>query len=268
MSTLTKKYGLLKEYLKNLGKVIVAYSGGVDSALLLKVAYDLLGKNVLAVTADSASVPRREMKEARSIAKSIGSRHIELQTEEVENSNYNSNPVNRCYYCKFELYTKIIELAKKEEFQYIVNGTNMDDLGDFRPGLQAADEFKVVSPLKETGFTKQDVRDLAQQLGLKIWDKPATPCLASRVPYGSEVTAEKLKMIESAENYLKDLNIRELRVRHFGPTARVEVLKKDIPLIHSKMPQIEKVFNSIGFSEIEVIEFKSGALNKLILNNA
>jgi len=175
------------------------------------------------------------VQEAKSVAEQIGARHLIVQTEEMDDENYAQNPVNRCYFCKFELYAKLIEIARQENIPYIANGTNMDDLGDYRPGLQAAAEFKVVSPLKEAGLTKQDIRDLAKQFGLQIWDKPATPCLSSRIPYGSAVTPEKLAMIEAAENFLKEFAIKELRVRHFGETARIEVHEKHFQLLKNKL---------------------------------
>ncbi len=267
MNELERKLVLLKDYLNKRKQLIIAYSGGIDSALLLKVAFDELGENVLGVTADSPSVPRREIEEAISIAKDIGARHEIVETEEINNEEYSLNPINRCYFCKSELYTKLLKIAKRENILCIANGTNLDDLGDFRPGLKAADEWQVISPLKDCGITKQDVRSIAKLLKLRIWEKPATPCLASRIPYGSLVTEEKLNRVEQAEDYLKDLNIRELRVRHFNEKARIEINKDDYPLIDSKMKDIQKEFNALGFEEIEVTEFKSGALNEAIKEN-
>lgn len=261
MNELDKKYAKLKESLQHLNKLIVAFSGGVDSALLLKVAYDTIGDKILAITADSPSIPRRELAEAKTIAKDIGASHLVVQTKEMEEDNYIKNSTSRCYYCKFVLYTEILEIANRKKIPFVANGTNIDDLGDYRPGLRAADEFKVVSPLKEAGFTKKDVRDLAKRLGMKIWDKPAAPCLASRIPYGSSVTTDKLAMIETAEKYLKNLNVKVLRVRHFDKRARIEVQTKDFNIINSKMDKIRKEFNAIGFDDIEVSKFASGALN-------
>ena len=179
----------------------------------------------------------------------------------MQNQSYVQNPVNRCYFCKTELYSKLAEVARREKFQFIANGTNFDDLGDYRPGLQAAEEFQVLSPLKEARLTKAEVRLLAKKINLEIWDKPASPCLSSRIPYNSSVTAEKLAMIEAAENFLKSLYIKDLRVRHFGPKARIEVAKKELVFIEENFHEISEKFKSFGFEEIELAEFKSGSLN-------
>lgn len=263
MESLSTKYQYLKSLLHNYDSLIVAYSGGVDSALVLKVAHEVLGSKVLAVTADSPSVPRREIAEARRIAHSIGARHLVIQTEEIQNVNYVANPANRCYFCKSELYSRLAEITRREKIHYIANGTNVDDLGDYRPGLQAAAEYRVVSPLKEAGFTKADVRELARRLNLEIWDKPASPCLASRIPYGQPVTPEKLAVIETAEEFLRKLGLRELRVRHFGKKARIETHKNDFKIIEKYYNEIIQKFKSIGFEEIELAEFRSGYLNEL-----
>ncbi len=261
MANLKQKHGALKKIIESCGSVIVAYSGGVDSALVLKVAHEVLGSKALGVTADSPSVPRREIAEAIRIAQTIGARHEIICTEEFQNSNYTANPANRCYFCKSELYSKLSQIARREGIRFVANGTNHDDLSDYRPGLQAALEYQVISPLQEAGFTKADVRQLAQQLGLEIWDKPASPCLSSRVPYGSEVTPEKLAMIETAENFLRGLNIRELRVRHFGGKARIETNPRDFHIVQQNFRVIGEKFTQLGFEEIELAEFRSGALN-------
>jgi len=242
----------------------VAYSGGVDSAVLLKVSYDILAENTLAVTSDSPSVPRSELEEAKKIAHEIGVRHLIIQTDEVTDANYFQNPADRCYFCKQELYSKLKQISEREKIPYIANGINMDDLGDYRPGLQAAAELKVVSPLREANFTKQDVRNLAKMLGLKIWDKPASPCLSSRIPYGRRVTVEKLSVIEKAEEFIKSLNIREVRVRHFDEMAKIETTQDDFYIIKNHFYEIEEQFKSFGFEKIEWAEFKSGSLNRLI----
>jgi len=263
---LEPKYFALKNTIDSCGSLIVAYSGGVDSALVLKVAHDILGPKALAVTADSPSVPRREIEEAKRIALSIGARHDIIQTEELQNPNYTTNPANRCYFCKTELYSKLSEIAKREGIRFVANGTNLDDLGDYRPGLQAALEYQVISPLKEAGFTKADVRQLTQQLHLEIWDKPASPCLSSRIPYGSQVTPEKLAMIEAAEEYLRGFSIRELRVRHFGDKARIETSPRDSHIVRQNLGLIYERFKQLGFEEIEFAEFRSGALNASLIS--
>ena len=258
---LMQKYEALKNSLKKLDSAIVAFSGGVDSVLVLKAAYDVLGRKSIAVTADSPSLPRRELEEARKIAEEIGAKHIIISTEEVENENYLKNPANRCYYCKTELYTKLKVLSKKLGIRNILNGTNLDDLGDYRPGLKAADEHRIISPLKDANLSKNDVRKLANHLNLKSWDKPSSPCLSSRVPYGQEITLKKLKMIEKAENFLKDLGIKELRVRHFGNKARIEIKEEDKNMLNVNLKSINKKFNEMGFNEIIISNFKSGNLN-------
>jgi len=258
---LMQKYEALKNSLKKLDSAIVAFSGGVDSVLVLKAAYDVLGRKSIAVTADSPSLPRRELEEARKIAEEIGAKHIIISTEEVENENYLKNPANRCYYCKTELYTKLKILSKKLGIRNILNGTNLDDLGDYRPGLKAADEHRIISPLKDANLSKNDVRELANHLNLKSWDKPSSPCLSSRVPYGQEITLKKLKMIEKAENFLKDLGIKELRVRHFGNKARIEIKEEDKNMLNVNLKSINKKFNEMGFNEIIISNFKSGNLN-------
>ncbi|MBI2650509.1 ATP-dependent sacrificial sulfur transferase LarE [Candidatus Woesearchaeota archaeon] len=261
---LVQKYGELKKAIKKLDNAIVAFSGGIDSALVLKIACDVLGDKVVAVTADSPSLPRRELEETKKIAQQIGAKHLIINTEETKNESYLKNPSNRCYHCKSELYAKLKIVAAQLGIKNIINGTNFDDIGDYRPGLKAADENYVVSPLKDAKFTKKEIRDLAKNLGLKVWDKPSSPCLSSRVPYGQEITLKKLSMIEKAENFLKDFGIRELRVRHFGNMARVEVNEYDKSVIDNNFYSIQKKFSEIGFNEITISNFKSGNLNVMI----
>lgn len=263
---LIKKFEDLKNEIKKLGSAIIAFSGGVDSVLVLKAAHDILGENAIAVTADSPSLPRRELEETKKIAEEIGARHLVVNTTETENENYLKNPNNRCYYCKTELYAKLKEVSSQLGIKNVLNGTNLDDLGDYRPGLKAADEYKIISPLKDAGLTKNEIRKLAKHLNLRIWDKPSSPCLSSRVPYGQEITLKKLKMIEEAENFLKDFGIMELRVRHFGSTARIEANENDKWIINNNLSSINKKFSEIGFNETIVSSFKSGNLNIPIKN--
>lgn len=263
---LIEKYEKLKDGIKKLDGAIVAFSGGVDSALVLKSAYEILGDKAIAATADSPSLPRRELEHAKKIAKQIGASHVIINTEETENAEYLKNPGNRCYYCKSELYAKLKKFSRETGIKGILNGTNYDDLADFRPGLKAADESSVISPLKDAKITKNEVREIARHLGLEIWDKPASPCLSSRVPYGHKITLKKLSMVEEAENFLKDFGIRELRVRHFGITAKIEVNEKDNPVISGNLASIEKKFKEIGFNELVIANFKSGNLNLTVKN--
>lgn len=261
---LKQKYEKLKEEVKKLDSAIVAFSGGIDSTLILKVAYDILRNTVIAVTADSPSLPRMELEETKRIAKQIGAKHLIIKTEETQNKNYLKNPNNRCYYCKSELYAKLKAVSEQLGIKNILNGTNFDDLGDYRPGLKAADENNVISPLKDAKLTKKDVRELAKHFGLEIWDKPSSPCLSSRIPYGHEITLKKLSIIEKAENFLKDFGVRELRVRHFGSLARIEVNEENKQIINHNFNLIKKKFNEIGFNEIIIANFKSGNLNFII----
>jgi uncharacterized protein len=268
MEELEYKYQNLKTIIGKLGTLIVAFSGGIDSGLLLKVANDLLEDRVLAVTADSPSIPRRELEQAKRFAKKIGARHLIIQTDETKNRNYLINPFNRCYFCKSELYSKLLDVAMSKKIQFIANGTNLNDLQDYRPGLQAAEEYHIVSPLKDSRLNKRDIRALAKTLNLEIWDKPASPCLSSRVPYGQKITLRKLDMIEKAENYLKDLGIKELRVRHFGSKAGIEVNKGSLETIQKHFPSIDNKFTEIGFEEIEIRELRSGSLNVFLSLNS
>lgn len=263
-----KKLEKLKSELSQYDDLIIAYSGGLDSALLLKVAHMVMGERVLAVISDSPSIPRSELEGAVRFAGETGARLRVINTLEVEKEDYAKNPVNRCYFCKTELYKFVEQVAKEEGIRYIANGTNVDDLGDYRPGLKAADEHQVVSPLKDAGLTKDDIRAVARQLGLEIWDKPASPCLASRIPYGSSVTPEKLAQVEKAEEFVKAFGVRELRVRHFGEKAVLEVNPEYLDIVESSLPEIMSGFKELGFKEFEIIEFKSGSLNNLINTDA
>lgn len=255
------KYNALRAQVSAYERVLVAYSGGIDSTLVLKVACDVLGDRALGITADSPSIPRHELREAQRIAQNIGANHRIIHTREFDNKNYTSNPINRCYYCKTALYDDLVKIAKTEGFSHIANGTNLDDIGDFRPGLEAATESSVVSPLRDASLTKDDTRAIARMLRLEIWDKPASPCLSSRIPYGESVTKEKLAMIEAAEDFLRGLSIRELRVRHFGPKARIETNRADFPVLRAAHETIRRRLSEIGFRQVEFSEFKSGSLN-------
>ncbi len=215
-STLDEKFAHMQAILRDLESVAVAFSAGVDSTLVLKVALDVLGpENVIAITGRSDSLARDEFDQAVALASSVGAEHVVLDTDEFQNPNYTSNPTNRCYFCKTTLYDHMTRLLRERGLKHIVNGINVDDLGDYRPGIQAAREHAVRCPAAEAGLTKSDVRELSRQLGLPTFDKPASPCLSSRVPYGQAVTPEKLRMIEAAEKFLHSLGIRECRVRHY-----------------------------------------------------
>src|SRR5262245_46232078 len=221
------KADALRDRLASLGSVVVAYSGGVDSAYLAYVAHRTLGQRALAVTADSPSYPDRHRSIALQIARDFGLNHQIIHTHELERPEYRANPANRCYYCKHELYTHLSRIAADRD-AIVVDGNNADDRGDYRPGRQAAREFGVRSPLDEVDLTKDEIRALSRQAGLPTWDEPASACLSSRIPYHAEVTDEKLRTIERAENALRALGFRVFRVRHHDAVARVEIVREEL----------------------------------------
>lgn len=267
---LAAKLTRMRDRLAELGTVAVAFSAGVDSTFVLKVAVDALGReNVLAVTARSPSVPRRDLAEAERLATLVNAEHLFIDTNEFANADYTANPTNRCYFCKSTLYTHMDGLLAERGIAHVINGTNADDLGDWRPGLLAAGEHTVVAPAADCGMTKADIRKLSSMLGLPTHDKPASPCLSSRVPYGQEVTPQKLRMIEIAENFLREhYGFRDCRVRHYGDFARIEVPPDDVPTLQAKeaTEELAARFRAFGFPRVEIDPqgFRSGALNEVI----
>ena len=260
----------LRERVAGLESVVVAFSGGVDSALVLKIAVDALDPiRVLAATARSPSVPRGELETVAALAEEIGARHEFVDTHEFDNPDYLANPSNRCYFCKDELYTHLARLAERRGFQTVINGVNADDLGDFRPGLTAANQHRVAAPLAECGISKAQVRDIAATLGLSIHDKPASPCLSSRVQYGESITPEKLRQIDAAESFLRTLGFRELRVRHHANLARIEVPLGEVPRFAD--PELRKLvadrLREIGYQYVtlDLCGFRSGSMNEVLL---
>lgn len=261
---LRAKYQGLCAILADMGSLVIGMSGGVDSVLLAKVAHDVLGERALAVTADSPSLPRRELREAKELAERIGVRHMVVKTEELEDPRYAANPTNRCYYCKDELFDSLEELADEMGFRWVTYGENLDDQGDHRPGGVAAGEHGVRAPLKEARLTKADIRALAQYLGLPVWDKPAFACLASRFPYGSNITSEKLAQVEAAEDFLWDLGFRQFRVRHHGDIARIEVAPEQMQMLLDHAPAVVAEFRQIGFTFVamDLAGYRRGSMNE------
>jgi len=264
---LNEKTKKIKSLIQKMDRVLVAFSGGVDSTLVLAIAKDVLGSNVLAVTAHSDSLPDREANACQKLAQEIGAEHVFIHTKEMNNPNYQANPANRCYHCKTELYSCLKKTAFEKKISYILNGINTDDLGDYRPGIDAASENAVRSPLVEAGFNKQDVRDLARQTKLSVWDKPAMACLSSRIPYGETVTPQKLKMVEKAEDFLLSIGFKQLRVRHLGKTARIELGQKELPNFTANIKsKVNEKFIELGFQSIHLDPkgYRMGSLNEVL----
>ncbi|MBU3957920.1 MAG: ATP-dependent sacrificial sulfur transferase LarE, partial [Nanoarchaeota archaeon] len=223
MRTPQKKLSKLKDIVKNLDSAIIAFSGGVDSSLLAKVCYDILGEKCAAVTAVSETYPKEDLKSAKRIAKLVGIKHVIIRTCEMKNKKFASNPKDRCYYCKCGLFSELRKLAGKMKIKNIIDGTNAGDLKDYRPGLKARQKFGIASPLALAELNKKEIRALSKNMGLPTHDKPSSPCLATRIPFGSEITAEKIRAVEKAESIIKKLGYKTARVRHHGDIARIEI---------------------------------------------
>jgi uncharacterized protein len=265
---LHEKLDKLKELLKELKSVVVAYSGGVDSTFLIKVAYDVLGENAVAVTARSSTYPEREFNEAVRYIKDIGAKHIVIISEELEIEGFAKNPTNRCYYCKKELFSKIKAIAEENNINAVLDGSNLDDTGDYRPGMIAAKELQVVSPLKECGLTKNDIRALSKEMGIPTWSKPSFACLSSRFPYGNEITEPKLKMVEKAEQFLLDIGFIQVRVRHHEEIARIEVAIEEREKFFNAdlMDKVAEEFKKIGYKYVtlDLQGYRTGSMNEVI----
>lgn len=265
---LREKLEQLTILFQEMERALIAYSGGIDSTLVAKIAYDILGDRALAITAVSPSLLPEDLEEARLQATEIGIPHQEVKTHEMANPNYTSNPVNRCYFCKSELHDTLKPLALEWGYPYVVDGVNADDLQDYRPGIQAAKERGARSPLAEVGMTKLEVRQLAKELGLPWWDKPAQPCLSSRFPYGEEITVEKLQRVGRAEWYLRRLGFKNLRVRSEGDTAKIELPPAEIKefVATTDLSTLVTQFQAFGFLYVtlDLEGYRSGKLNQVL----
>jgi len=255
----------LKEIIRQLGSALVAYSGGADSTLLLKLCWDVLGDRTLAVIAASETYPSKEIEEAKTTAELLGAPYEIISTEELRDENFASNPPNRCYFCKTELFSKLRRMAHERGLEHVVDGSNLDDLDDHRPGRQAAKELGVRSPLIEAGLTKDDVRAISRDLGLPTWNKPSYACLSSRFPYGDRITIHKLTQVDRAEQLLKGLGFAQVRVRHHGAIARIEVPSENLPkLLTDGVPDVVvKELKQIGFTyvTVDLQGYRTGSMN-------
>jgi len=261
-----QKYNNLKKLLRKMGRVLVAFSGGVDSTFLLKVAQDVLGEDVLAVIASSATYPQREREEALKLAAELNARYRVIETHELDNPDFSSNPPQRCYYCKKELFSKLKGIAQSERIPYVLDGSNYEDTKDFRPGLEAVDELGVRSPLREVGLVKSEIRQLSLKLGLPTWQKPSFACLSSRFPYYTEIDPQSLRQIDRAEEYLRKLGFSQFRVRHHDQIARIEIAQQDFSKLLEKgmKEKIIQNFKKWGYVYItlDLEGYRSGSMNE------
>ena len=256
----------IRRYIKNLDSACIAYSGGVDSTLVASLAFEQLGRKAIAITGVSPALASTLREEARSQAKWIGVKHLEIKTSELDEESYSQNPKDRCFACKKELHKHTTYLSKKLNYKIVLDGVNLDDLRDYRPGIQASKQAGVISPLAKFKVSKQDIRDISRALGFPWWDKPAQPCLSSRFPYGNEITSERLKMVEKAEEYIKERGLSEVRVRCQGLTARIEIPQDELKHFFNKynFSELVNYFSNLGFNctSLDLEGLISGKLNR------
>jgi len=266
MESLNDKFSTLKRILGSCKSVLVAFSGGVDSAFLAKAAYDVLGDRALAVTVRSKIHPAFEEREARQIAQAIGVRHLVIDADPLAVPHFAENPPERCYVCKREILSTLKAIAAREGLEKVVEGSNASDTGDYRPGMKAVKELRVASPLMEAGLTKDEIRELSRRAGLATWDKPSYACLASRIPYGEEITEEKLAAVEAAEDYLREKGYRVLRVRHHGAVARIELAPEELKafIARENTCEVARAIKAMGFSYValDLDGYRTGSLNE------
>jgi uncharacterized protein len=268
-----KKLDSLKEYIKSYDRVMVAFSGGADSTFLLKVCADELGReNVVAATGTSVTYTLDELRLARETAETLGVRHIVVDTDEMGNDSFSANTGLRCYYCKNHLYSKLTDIARSEGIDAIFDGNNLDDAGDYRPGLKAVAEWGILSPLIAAGLTKDEIRRHSREMGLVTWDRPANPCLASRIPYGSRITREKLEAVAEGEEFIRDLGFKIVRVRHHGAIARIEIPLQDVPrfLREDVRERVNARLKDLGFIwvAVDLEGYRMGSLNSALNRKA
>lgn len=267
---LREKKKTLITYFKSLGSVAVAFSGGVDSTFLIKTAQEALGEKALAVTIRSSFVPEREIREAKNFCEKEGIRQIVVEFDETQVKEFGENPPDRCYFCKKKIFRNIIDTAAKEGIHIIAEGSNLDDEGDYRPGMRAVEEMKIKSPLRELGFTKQEIRALSKEMGLPTWDKPSFACLASRFVYGEPITREKLGMVERAEQYLRNLGFHQFRVRMHGMMARIEILPEEFDKLMEDgiRKDICDYLKKLGFTyvSLDLGGYRTGSMNEALKN--
>lgn len=263
----TEKFENLKKNLKKMGRVAIAFSGGVDSTFLLKVAFDVLKESAIAVTIVSSNFSKREIHETKCFTKKIGVKHNLVNFEVTDIVDFSKNNINRCYYCKKELFSKVKEFADENKINFVLDGSNADDINDYRPGMKALKEMGVISPLKEVGLTKKEIRNLSKDMNLDTWDKPSFACFASRFPYGTKITKSKLKQIEKAEDIIISLDVKQFRVRYHNKIARIEVLKDDFEKILTYSDKITREFKKLGFNYVtlDIEGYRKGSLNEGML---